>query len=630
MKNGYYLSAYVHIDTLAYLEKIQIRHDQNIALWTIKDEEIELVHYWELERLTGAKRHNRSFCDCAHFEQVLNQLLSEYDITKDDLIEIWGIPQYAFHEVPLGKVEGFSYHATAHAYSVLLSNMNIFRNNNILVLAVDGGPDNLFDKEEDAAFCACYTCQGGLIEWVPIASPAPLWSYAKNTFHLEEGSLMALMSACNCSWNDFSIPFLEISCLQSAYDAVKCLDNIKQTIFDVQFDEDAERKFNFDSRFTETENRISMFMKIICHISNNMMCNNLNMLINRLNINPSDTYLAVVGGYALNCPSNSYLLKKYQFKEFYEVPCVNDAGISLGYGLGEFFARKPDMEFEFKSAFYGNKIVYDEKMKDVAAEYIESACEASADLFVKDISKEVVIWIEGRSEIGPRALGHRSILADARNEKVKDTLNKIKERQWWRPVAPIILQDYVAEWFEEGTASDYMLKTFIATDKAEERTKAVLHLDKSARVQTINIKQGFLYECIKTFYEMERVPVICNTSLNDKGEPIIDTFYGALSFAIKKGIHIIYINGIRIVLNENKQKVSSGMERTVDFERYARQLPQSELLKKLNPYNISRKALKIYYDNIRLYGKIDLTDKKNAKFLERLVKLQTIYQMKEI
>ena len=59
MKNGYYLSAYVHIDTLAYLEKIQIRHDQNIALWTIKDEEIELVHYWELERLTGAKRHNQ-------------------------------------------------------------------------------------------------------------------------------------------------------------------------------------------------------------------------------------------------------------------------------------------------------------------------------------------------------------------------------------------------------------------------------------------------------------------------------------------------------------------------------------------------------------------------------------------
>ncbi len=627
MENGYYLSAYVYIDELAYLEKIQVRHDQNIALWSLNGEEIELIHYWELERLTGIKKHNWSFYDCAHFEQILNQLLSEYNITINDLIEIWGVPQYVSHSMPLGKVKGFSYHAVAHVYSVLLSSMRTFRNNNILTIAVDGGPDNLFDEEEDAPFCACYSRYGEVIGWVPVFSPAPMWSYAKNTFHLEEGSLMALMSACNCRWSDFTIPFLQIDDLRSTYGAVRCLEKIRKMIWAVQFDEKTKIKYSFDDRFTEDENRISMLIKIVATISNNMMSDTLNMLIKKFNINATDTYLALSGGYALNCPSNSFLLNKYHFKALYEIPCVNDAGLSLGYGLGEFYVRKPNMHFEFKSAFYGNRVIYDKKAHNIMKEYIESVCEASTDLFVKDIANEVVIWIEDRSEIGPRALGHRSILADPRDKKTKDFLNQIKGRQWWRPVAPIILEDHINEWFEEGTVSDYMLKTFTVVPGAEEKIEAVLHLDRSARVQTINQKQGFLYDCIYAFYLATGVPVLCNTSLNDKGEPIIDTFYGALSFAIKKDIHIIYINQMRIVLNGYRQRVKSVMERYFNFEQYTYGLSKSEILKNLNPYNASKNALGIYYNNMKLRDKIDLTDERSVKYLEKLAKLQAIYQM---
>lgn len=323
MKNGYYLSAYVHIDALAHLEKIQIRHDQNIALWKLYDKEVELVHYWELERLTGMKRHSCSFYNCEHFEQILNSLLAEYNITMDDLVEIWGVPQYASCSVPLGKIRGFSYHAAAHVYSVMLSNMETFRNNNILAIAVDGGPDNIFDEEGDASFCACYACHGILAEWMAVSSPAPLWSYAKNTFHMEEGSLMALMSACDCNWSDVSIPFLEIDDLRSVYAAVRRLERIKEMAWAIQFNDSAKMKYSYDERFTEEENRISLFMKIIMQISNNMMCSNVDMLIKRLNIDPAETYLAIVGGYALNCPSNSFLMNKYHFKAFYEIPCVN-------------------------------------------------------------------------------------------------------------------------------------------------------------------------------------------------------------------------------------------------------------------------------------------------------------------
>ena len=626
MKNGFYLSAYVHIDELAHLEKIQVRHDQNIALWYLNGKEVELVHYWELERLTGIKKHNCSFYNCEHFSQILNQLLAEYNITMDDLVEIWGVHQYACSRMPLGKVRGFSYHTVAHAYSVLLSNMDTFRNNNILVLAVDGGPDNLFDEEGDNPFCACYTCHGEFVEWVAVASPAPLWSYAKNTFYLEEGSLMALMSACNCSWSDFPLPFLEINSLRTVYEAIKNLEQIKEMIWSIQFNREEKVNYSFDERFSIKENKISMFMKIIFQISNKMMENNLNMLIKKFGIDTNNTYLAIVGGYALNCPSNSYLLDRFHFKMLYEIPCVNDTGLSLGYGLGEFYARKTDINFKLKSAFYGNKIEYDERAHMVD-EYIESISKASAELFAKDISKEVIIWVEDRCEIGPRALGHRSILADPRNEKVKNILNEIKGRQWWRPVAPIILEDNVSEWFEKGTISDYMLKTFTAIPKVEKSIEAVLHLDKSARVQTINRKQGFLYDCIYAFYILTGIPIICNTSLNDKGEPMIDTFYGVLLFAIKKDIHIIYINHMRVVLNKDRQRVPLGKVRVVDFEKYTYKLPKSEISKRLNPYNASNKALALYYNNRKIRNKINLSVKKDVKILEKLASLEANYQM---
>lgn len=629
MKSGYYLSAYIHIDKLAHLEKVQVRHDQNIALWFLKNQSVELVHYWELERLTGIKKHNLSFYDCKHFEEVLNQLLFEYNISINDLVEIWGVPQYSAYNEPIGKVKGFSYHSTAHAYSVLLSNTNHFHNNNILVLAVDGGPDNVFDKEGDASFCACYANHGEIVEWISIASPAPLWSYAKNTFNLEEGSLMALMSACDCRWDDFPIALIEIRSLQSTYSAVRYLEHIRETIFSLQISDENKIQYRYDDRFTDKENRISMFMKIVSKVSDKIMCGNLNMIIQKLKINPLDTYLAIVGGYALNCPSNSYLLKKYHFKGFYDIPCVNDAGISLGYGLGEFYVRKPDIQFEFQNAFYGNKITFDEKTRCATSEYIESVSRADAETFAKDLREEVIIWLEDRCEIGPRALGHRSILADPTREQNKETLNKIKQRQWWRPVAPIILEEKITEWFEDSSVSNYMLKTFAVIPKEEERIKAVLHLDKSARVQTINSKQGFLYECVKAFYLLTDVPIVCNTSLNDKGEPIIDTFYGALMFAMKKDIRIIYINHFRVVLNKKKRELPFEDERYIDFGLYTCKLIKENVLRELNPYNVSSMALGIYYNNKKLYEKINLLDVKNVRLLERLERVQKIYQMQE-
>lgn len=146
-----------------------------------------------------------------------------------------------------------------------------------------------------------------------------------------------------------------------------------------------------------------------------------------------------------------------------------------------------------------------------------------------------IVWYDGQSESGPRALGHRSIIADPRSIRNKDLINLYKQRQWWRPVAPIILEDFLEEWFENAYPSPYMLNNFVIRQEKKELVPAILHLDLTARVQTINQESDeALYHVIQNFYERTGIPIVCNTSLNDRGEPIIETVEQAFNFALRK------------------------------------------------------------------------------------------------
>ena len=170
--------------------------------------------------------------------------------------------------------------------------------------------------------------------------------------------------------------------------------------------------------------------------------------------------------------------------------------------------------------------------------------------FSTDIEKEPVIWFEGRAKVGPRALGHRSILADPRKIISRDLLNKYKQREWWRPVAPIILESQCAEWFVESKYSPFMLNNFTVHPEKKEKIPAVLHIDNTARVQTIGPESELLYQAVEQFYARTGTPIVCNTSLNDKGEPIVNTIDEALNFALRKNIHVDYINGVRFQLTD--------------------------------------------------------------------------------
>ena len=160
----------------------------------------------------------------------------------------------------------------------------------------------------------------------------------------------------------------------------------------------------------------------------------------------------------------------------------------------------------------------------------ESLLETTANLISKG---NVVGWYQGKMEWGPRALGNRSILADPRDPKMKDILNeKIKHRESFRPFAPSILEEHAHEYFEIETNSPYML--LVAKVKQPEKIPAVTHVDGTGRVQTVSRYSNQLYyDLINQFYKITNVPVLVNTSMNVRGEPIVNSPEEAYNMILK-------------------------------------------------------------------------------------------------
>lgn len=626
MKNGYYMSAYLAAHPLSYLEKTPIRHDENLALWYVEGNEVQLIKYWELERITGFKQHTLSFFSKSDMEAFVNGLLKSYDLTLDDLVEVWGTPELEKEPVKylteMQKDSGI--HTVAHLYSGLLSDTELFHKSNIVALAVDGGPDGyISNRYVDMPFLGAVSNQGILRGMKAISSPGILWELAKSDLGLREGTLMALASASKSVYFMDNLPDYSFSRLQKILDVQKLYHRLKKEVFSVH-EADAGTRFNvFDPAFTQQENKTSMLMKIIQEISERTMVANIQSLLETYPVDPSESYLSITGGYALNCPTNSKLMKEFGFRGFTSPPCVSDCGISYGIGLMMFYLRNPNFHFKLQNAFYGETSCFDQKVQTEFNQYIESIAPLDESIFVQDLEEGPVGWLDGEAEIGPRALGHRSILGDPRQERTKELLNQIKQREWWRPVAPIILEEKVGEWFEEAYASPYMLHTFRIRQEKAELVPAILHLDQSARVQTLNRESNErLYRLISAFYRSSGVPMICNTSLNDRGEPIVNTASECLHFCISKQLNTVYINGLRIRLKNQSDYPRKGLypRNTQYFDQFDGE-ERRRLVAQYNPVGLDANLLKYYFEFYCIFKDIDLRNPKDVRRFYRLLAL---------
>lgn len=633
LKDGFYLSTYISISDINNVLSTCVRHDQNMALWRKEGSKISLVHYWEFERYTGEKHQYRSFYSIEQAKEVINHMLKEYDITLTDIVEIWGTPalEKGKDAVPIEKKdERFTHHSYAHLFSCLFSEKKIFDENTIIALEVDGGPDGECDKGmyNKYLYMGSVSNKGEILGFEPIASPALLWLRAKNVLGLEEGTLMALGSACTAVYNKADDIFDEIFSYLDYERERKKLDELIETVMRVDL-KDKNSVTAFDCRFSDLENRISMIVKIITEYSFGVLEKNIDRIASKYSINKEETFLALSGGFALNCPINTRLIVQFK-KKLLAPPCVNDTGISLGVGLWKFYTDNASFSFSLKNAYWGNGCSDDEVYESINSikfkPYIAKATGYIADDVVEDVINEPIVWVSGRAEIGPRALGARSLLGDPRNNRTKDILNEIKQRQWWRPVAPIVMEETVCEWFENAYETKYMLNTFILRQEKVELVPAIRHLDGSARVQTLNRDDNtMLYDVLERFYMKTNVPMLCNTSLNDKGEPIINTVDEALHFALKKGIKVVYVNRWRIELvNHNGYAERGHYKRLYDLKAYGEMKKQIDDKIRFLLEILSDREIHHYLCNHFLYKKYDLSDcgqvKKLKKILSKMAK----------
>jgi carbamoyltransferase len=227
------------------------------------------------------------------------------------------------------------------------------------------------------------------------------------------------------------------------------------------------------------------------------------------------------GGVALNCVANRLLGDFYE--NIWIVPNPGDAGSSLGCAAMEYFSLT------------GKKVKWDGPYLgyEIKGPYPVEKSLASLR------AGEIFGIANGKAEFGPRALGNRSLMADPRGNDIKDRVNKIKHRQEFRPFAPVILEEHVHEYFDmpNGVSSPYM--QFVARCRFSDIFPAIVHVDGTSRVQTVNKNQHpDLYRLLIEFYKETGCPMLLNTSLNIKGQPIVNDEQDAIAFSIKYNIPV--------------------------------------------------------------------------------------------
>jgi carbamoyltransferase len=290
-------------------------------------------------------------------------------------------------------------------------------------------------------------------------------------------------------------------------------------------------ELRLEERFGPAREKDSSFDQIhfnIAHSLQKVLEESMLKLVDWLHKETGEDNLCLAGGVALNCVLNAVLRDKGPFKNIWVQPAAGDAGTALGAALlvDARERKSQNRDFIMDHVYWGpgyeddmienflkwTKVPY-RKMKNVAEE--------TATVLAED---KVIGWFQGRMEFGPRALGSRSILASPIQASMQSRLNEIKDREDFRPVAPVVLEDDVDEWFENGQKSPFMLFVYnVQQDKAT-RIPAVMHIDGTARIQTVNRSQHpAYYDLIKAFKKKTGVPILINTSFNTRGEPIVCT-----------------------------------------------------------------------------------------------------------
>lgn len=306
--------------------------------------------------------------------------------------------------------------------------------------------------------------------------------------------------------------------------------------------------------------------------------------------------LCLAGGVALNCVGNGRVLREGPFERLWVQPAAGDAGGALGaaYAVWHKYLgndRTPCKHLDRQQGSYLGPRFSDGEVRSyldgVGAPYERLEDPTLFDRVAQEIDAgKVVGWFSGRMEFGPRALGGRSILGDARSPTMQSRLNlKIKHRESFRPFAPSVLAEHVGEWFDHGTDSPYMLvvagvseqhrlpmtdvqRQLVGIDRlraVRSHIPAVTHVDYSARMQTVHMETNpRYYRLIRAFYDRTGCPVVVNTSFNVRGEPMVCTPEDAYGCFMDTEMDVLVLEQCVLLKDQQPAWAGPGERRSAD------------------------------------------------------------------
>jgi carbamoyltransferase len=267
--------------------------------------------------------------------------------------------------------------------------------------------------------------------------------------------------------------------------------------------------------------------------------------------------LCLAGGVALNSKANGLILSQRLVDRIFIQPAATDDGVSIGAALAAPVAAGFRCG-EMTKAYLGSQAPSDE-IETVLRTYklsytrLDDPAETAADLLTRG---KLIGWYQGREEFGPRALGNRSILADPRDVQNRDRVNNaVKFREDWRPFAPSVLEEAGASLFENYHTTPFMTLTFQVKPEKKAAIAAAVHVDGSARVQSVTRDQNErYYDLIKNFAAKTGVPAVLNTSFNLKGEPIVNSPFDAIRTFYTSGLDALILDRYLIAKTRSRNQ----------------------------------------------------------------------------
>ncbi len=259
--------------------------------------------------------------------------------------------------------------------------------------------------------------------------------------------------------------------------------------------------------------------------------------------------LCLAGGVALNCSANSRIARAFPNDPIFVVPAAGDDGQALGkiaWQMHTLGLSRPPLPIPFLGPEYTSGEV-EEAVRKGASKFKVRLNLSREDLLIGAsellASGSIIAWFHGRSEFGPRALGHRSILADPGKQETRVRINSIvKEREWYRPLAPAVTKEAARTYFEMPCYSPYMLFTGIVRSGFRNRLAAVTHVDGSARVQTVERSfDDLFYDLLEAYGDRTGIPILLNTSFNSRDEPLVETPDDAIAAFEKMDLDALYV-----------------------------------------------------------------------------------------